>query len=90
MTGAGVTLQEMTRTRHDSFCCGAGGAQMWKEEEAGTQTVSTARLAEAQSSGAATVAVGCPFCARMLGDANKDAGSPLKVMDVAEIVAATL
>jgi Fe-S oxidoreductase len=90
LTGVGVTLQEMERTRSDSFCCGAGGAQMWKEEEPGTQMVSAARLTEAQNSGATTLAVGCPFCARMLDDANKQAGSPLKVKDIAEIVAATL
>jgi Fe-S oxidoreductase len=52
--------------------------------------VSAARLTEAQNSGATTLAVGCPFCARMLEDANKQSDSPLKVTDVAEIVAATL
>jgi Fe-S oxidoreductase len=63
---------------------------MWKEEEPGTQLVSAARFAEAQGAGVTTVAVGCPFCARMLEDANKQNGSPLKVKDVAEIVAETL
>jgi Fe-S oxidoreductase len=90
LTSAGLSLQEMSRSRSDSFCCGAGGAQMWKEEEPGAQLVRTVRFAEAQSSGATTLAVGCPFCARMLEDANKQGDSPLKVKDVAEIVAATL
>ncbi len=87
---AGATLLEMERSHSDSFCCGAGGAQMWKEEEPGTQAVNANRYAEAQATGANTVAVGCPFCARMLNDANSDAGSPMQVKDVAEVVAAAL
>ncbi len=83
---AGVTLLEMSRTKSDSFCCGAGGAQVWKEEEAGTEAVSVNRYAEAQGSGAQTIAVGCPFCVRMLNDANAAAGAPMKVKDVAEVV----
>ncbi len=90
LAGAGVSLREMERSRSNSFCCGAGGAQMWKEEESGTQMVSAVRFSEAQSSGATTVAVGCPFCARMLEDANKQSDAPLQVKDVAEIVAAAL
>lgn len=84
---AGVTLLEMDRTRNNSFCCGAGGAQMWKEEEHGRQAVNANRYAEAQATGAKTLAVGCPFCARMLNDANNNAGGPMAVKDVAEIVA---
>lgn len=84
---AGLTLLEMGRSKSDSFCCGAGGAQMWKEEEHGAQAVNENRYAEAKATGAATVAVGCPFCARMLNDANTQAGNPMKVKDVAELVA---
>jgi Fe-S oxidoreductase len=84
---AGVTLLEMDRQRNNSFCCGAGGAQMWKEEEKGTQAVNANRYAEAQATGADTLAVGCPFCARMLNDSNTQAGTPMKINDVAEIVA---
>ncbi|GAB4438769.1 MAG: (Fe-S)-binding protein [Anaerolineae bacterium] len=87
---AGATLLEMGRTRGDSFCCGAGGAQMWKEEEHGTASVSETRYAEAKATGAEVLAVGCPFCARMLTDANTNAGSPLQVQDVAQVVAAAL
>ena len=86
----GITLLEMDRSRSNSFCCGAGGAQMWKEEEEGREAVNSNRFAEVQAAGAETVAVGCPFCARMLNDANNQADSRMKVKDVAEIVAAAI
>lgn len=81
---ANVELKEMPRHGADSFCCGAGGAQMWKEEEAGSERVSADRVREAERTGAATLAVGCPFCMIMLTDA---AGDRLPVRDLAEIVA---
>jgi Fe-S oxidoreductase len=84
---AGTVLLEMARTGSDSFCCGAGGAQMWKEEEHGREAVNLNRYAEARATGAATLAVGCPFCARMLGDANSMNGDAMQVRDVAQIVA---
>jgi Fe-S oxidoreductase len=87
---AGMSLLEMDRHGSNSFCCGAGGAQMWKEEEHGTEAVNLNRFAEAKATGAETLAVGCPFCARMLNDANNAAGSPMAVKDVAEVVAAAL
>ncbi|MBX3055499.1 MAG: (Fe-S)-binding protein [Anaerolineae bacterium] len=93
---AGVTLLEMGRHGRDSFCCGAGGAQYWKEEEHGDtavndgKTVNATRFAEAQSTGAATLAVGCPFCATMMKDANREKGEPMQVQDVAQVVLAAL
>jgi Fe-S oxidoreductase len=84
---AGMTLLEMGRNRSDSFCCGAGGAQFWKEEEHGSETVSGNRHREAEATGATTLAVGCPFCARMLNDAGNETGSKMAVRDVAQIVA---
>lgn len=83
-------LIEMARSGAKSFCCGAGGAQMWKEEEHGNERVNTQRFHEAQATGATTLAVGCPFCMVMLTDAKKDAGSDMHVLDVAEIVAQAL
>lgn len=83
---AGVTLLEMDRHGKDSFCCGAGGAQYWKEEEHGSEAVNHNRFAEAQGTGAETLAVGCPFCATMMKDANNQAGQPMVVKDVAEVV----
>ena len=85
----GLITQEMPRHGQKSFCCGAGGAQAWKEEEPGTERISNARLAEARSVGARTVAVGCPFCLTMLEDAAKQGGD-MEIKDIAELVASTL
>ena len=60
---------------------------MWKEEEPGFARVNATRFAEAKSTGADTLAVGCPFCMTMLSDASKTDGGAMQVMDVAEIVA---
>jgi Fe-S oxidoreductase len=79
-------LVELPRSGVKSFCCGAGGAQMWKEEEHGSRRVNQERFQEAQASGADVLAVGCPFCMVMLNDAKKDAASEMEVLDVAEIV----
>ncbi len=83
----GINLVEMARSGEKSFCCGAGGAQMWKEEEHGSQRINAARFQEALASGAEAIAVGCPFCMVMLTDARKDANSEIEVLDVAEIIA---
>jgi len=87
---AGVTLLEMDRSGTNSFCCGAGGGQMWKEEEHGTAAVNVTRFEEARGTGVDTLVVGCPFCATMMIDANREAGSPMEIMDVAQVVAAAL
>ena len=81
---------EMPRHGKQSFCCGAGGAQMWKEEEHGTAAVNITRYEEAAATGAKTIAVGCPFCLTMLTDASKQADKDVKVKDVAEIIAERL
>jgi Fe-S oxidoreductase len=85
-----ANLIELNRRRGDSFCCGAGGAQMWKEEEAGTRRVSQERIGEAQATGAGTLALGCPFCMIMLSDANNALDEPLELCDIAELVAEQL
>jgi Fe-S oxidoreductase len=86
----GAQLIEMPQHGKKSFCCGAGGAQMWKEEEHGERGVNAARFSEAQATGAETLAVGCPFCMVMLDDASKASSSDIEVLDIAEIVAAQL
>jgi len=83
---AQLDLTEMPRHAAKSFCCGAGGAQMWKEEEHGATNVNKARFAEAKATGAGTLAVGCPFCMVMLTDAAKADGGEIQVKDVAELV----
>ena len=80
-------LVEMPRHAEKSFCCGAGGTQMWKEEEHGNARVSAVRVSEARATGAQTMAVACPFCMIMLTDAAKADGEMVKVVDVAEIIA---
>jgi Fe-S oxidoreductase len=99
LKSAGALTIEMPRNGAKSFCCGAGGAQMWKEEEPGTARVNATRFEEAKSTllsaagpsaGANTVAVGCPFCLTMMTDAAKGDGSDIQVKDVAEIVAERL
>jgi Fe-S oxidoreductase len=90
LTSLGVNLTEMPRARAQSFCCGAGGAQMWKEEEHGTERVNANRVREAVATGAEVLAVGCPFCMIMLGDEVKQSGASLDVRDIAEVVAEQL
>jgi Fe-S oxidoreductase len=87
LKSAGLEVIEMPRNSAKSFCCGAGGAQMWKEEENGTARINTTRFAEAKSTGANAVVVGCPFCLTMMNDASKADNDSLQVKDVAEIVA---
>jgi Fe-S oxidoreductase len=82
----GAKLVEMARSREQSFCCGAGGAQMWKEEEHGEIGVNRSRFQQAAATGAETLAVGCPFCMIMLKDAAKAEGSHIEVKDVAQII----
>jgi len=83
----GATVAEMADHGSRSLCCGAGGGQMWKEEEHGDLRVSQLRLQQARATGAKVVAVGCPFCLVMLGDAAREQGDQIEVRDVVELVA---
>jgi Fe-S oxidoreductase len=87
LRSVGAASSEMVEARSASFCCGAGGGQMWKEEEHGEERVNQHRLRQAKATGAATIAVGCPFCLIMLTDAAQEDGGSMQVRDVAEIVA---
>jgi Fe-S oxidoreductase len=86
LKSGGIELVGLPRQRMQSFCCGAGGAQMWKEEEPGEQRVSANRVQEISTAGADTLAVGCPFCLIMLSDAAKETSRPMPVVDLAETV----
>lgn len=81
---------ELDRNRENSFCCGAGGAQFWKEEEAGTERISDNRFREVRDAldGAAdkVLAVGCPFCKSMLDSTPGKSGDQIAVKDVAELL----
>ena len=79
---------EVERHGRDSFCCGAGGAQMWMEEhvDEGYDRVNVIRSKELAATGADTVAVGCPFCSTMVTDGLSAIGAEMEVKDVAELV----
>lgn len=87
-----VALVEMKRCRSNGLCCGAGGAQMFKEEEPGSTRVNWERTAEALSTGANVIAAACPFCNTMLTDGVKknEKEETVAVYDIAELVAASL
>ncbi len=94
LAAAGVAVREMPRHGRTGFCCGAGGGRMWLEEKLGTR-VNQNRVDEAAATlgeQGGVVAVGCPFCLTMLKDGVAETGreEKLKVLDVAEIVAAGL
>jgi heterodisulfide reductase subunit D len=81
-------LVEMRRCRSNGLCCGAGGGQMFKEEEKGTVRINQERTDEAIASGAGVVAVACPFCNTMITDGVKvrEKEDSVSVLDIAELV----
>jgi Fe-S oxidoreductase len=89
-SAAGATLVEMPRNQSNSFCCGAGGAQFWKEEEHGEAKVNNVRYQEAKDTGAEVLAVGCPFCMQMFETAKAEIEGGPVVKDVAELIAENL
>ena len=94
----GTTVAEMPRNRQKSFCCGAGGARMWMEEDLGTRINANRTeealqtLGAAGADGQAAIATGCPFCRVMLGDgltakqADGVAPATTEVLDVAQLL----
>jgi heterodisulfide reductase subunit D len=85
-------LLEMKRCRSNGLCCGAGGAQMFKEEEPGSTRVNWERTEEAVNTGASIIAAACPFCNTMLTDGikTKEKEETVQVLDVAELIAQSL
>ncbi len=81
-------LVEMKRCRSNGLCCGAGGAQMFKEEEKGTKRINNERTEEAIDTGAAIIASACPFCNTMLTDGVKSSEkeNAVQVLDIAELI----
>ncbi len=82
-------LVEMKRCKQNGLCCGAGGAQMFKEPENGKKDINLERMQDISQINANIVAVGCPFCATMINDGVKQTNqeSNLLVLDIAEITA---
>lgn len=82
-------LTEMRRCKSNGLCCGAGGAQMFKEPEQGNKDINVERIEEAMETKAEVVAAACPFCMTMLSDGVKhfNKEQEVKVLDIAEITA---
>lgn len=82
-------LVEMKRCKTNGLCCGAGGAQMFKEAEKGKKEINIERTEEALSINPQVIATGCPFCNTMMTDGVKNFNKEhvIKVMDVAELIA---
>ncbi len=81
-------LAEMKRCKTTGLCCGAGGAQMWKEDEAGDKRINMDRTDEALATGADIIAVNCPFCLTMMSDGVKanEKQEEVMVLDLAELI----
>jgi heterodisulfide reductase subunit D len=83
-----ILLTEMKRSRANGLCCGAGGAQMFKEPEQGNKDINIERTEEALTLNPEVIAVGCPFCMTMMTDGvknfNKEA--EVQVRDIAELI----
>jgi Fe-S oxidoreductase len=89
--GSKGSFVELPRNREHGFCCGAGGARFWVEEEP-SKRVNINRAKEIVAAGVDAVAVACPFCKTMVSDGIKhfDKDEDIAVMDIAEVVAAAL
>lgn len=85
-------LVEMKRCGSKGLCCGAGGSQMWKEEEPGNKRINIERTDEALSLSPNVIASACPYCNTMLTDGvkNREKESEVQVLDLAELIAASL
>jgi Fe-S oxidoreductase len=84
-------LVEMKRCRTTGLCCGAGGAQMFKEPEKGKKDINVERIEEALSTNAKIIAVACPFCMTMMNDGVKSQNreNEVEVRDIAELIASS-
>lgn len=84
-----VNLLEMKRNKRNSLCCGAGGAQMFKEPENGDKDVNVLRTEDALETNPEIIATGCPFCNTMMTDGvkAKEKEACIEVLDVAELIA---
>lgn len=84
-----VEMVEMKRNKKHGLCCGAGGAQAFKEPEEGKKDINVERTEEAMETTSEIIATGCPFCMMMMTDGvkAKNAENNIQVMDVAEMIA---
>lgn len=84
-----ATIVEMKRSKAKGLCCGAGGAQMFKEPEKGDMDVNVLRTRDAMETNPNIIATGCPYCNTMLTDGVKFSHkeNEIKVLDIAELIA---
>lgn len=85
----GVSIIEMKQNRNSSFCCGAGGARMWLEEDK-DKRVNIARTKQALETNADGIATSCPYCLTMIQDSLDELDPGKKCRDLAELVEAAL
>ncbi len=83
-----IRVTEMAQNREHAMCCGAGGAQMFKEEEKGDIRINEQRAKDAVATGAKVISVNCPYCTTMLEDGVKamDKQEEIEVLDIAEMI----
>jgi len=83
-----VDLTELKRSKSTGLCCGAGGAQMFKEDEPGDKRINVARIEEILETDATIVTANCPFCITMLSDGlkAKDKQDDVMVYDISEMI----
>ncbi len=92
ITALDADLAEINKSKSNGLCCGAGGSQMFKEDEPGKKRINIERTGELMEVYPDVIAVACPFCNTMITDGIKseDAQDTIKVLDIAELVASTV
>lgn len=92
LNSLGTKIREMKRNKSSALCCGAGGAQMFKEAEKGNKEVFIERTEDALETGASVVATACPFCMTMITDGlkYKNREEEIKNYDIAELIVQSL
>lgn len=83
-----ISIKEMNRAKATGLCCGAGGGQMFKEDEPGTKRINNERIEEAMSTGVKKIITNCPFCLTMMTDGvkAKDKQAEVMVYDLSEMI----
>jgi Fe-S oxidoreductase len=86
-----LELNEIAQSKNRTFCCGAGGGSVWKEEKEGSR-INYKRVDQLMEANPETIAVGCPFCMIMMDDAvkGKNLDEKVQVKDLVEIIAESL
>ncbi len=89
LSNTNADIIEMKRNKQTALCCGAGGAQMFKEPEKGDMDINVLRTEDALETKPNIIATGCPYCNTMLTDGvkNKEKEAEIEVLDIAELIA---